>query len=162
MKSHSSNDIASDDDFITNDDISSDDDIATVAETPQLHAVQPLRATFLFPSNTPTKAVFKGYIYNAADGAYISGVHVSVWPLHMQISAITLHDLQHHHASSVTNEHGHFRIELESATPAHEQAFTAVLEYQGRVYVIPSKTLFEQYVLYDEQFNGLFIPLEIA
>lgn len=80
----------------------------------------------------------------------------------MQISDITLHDLQQNDASSITNEHGHFRIELESATPAHEQAFTVVLEYQGRVYVIPSKTLFEQYVLYDKQFNGLFIPLEIT
>jgi hypothetical protein len=139
-----------------------DDDVAPVTQTPQSNAVQPLRATFLLPSNTPTKAFFKGYIYNAADGDYIRGVHVSVWPLNMQISDITLHDLQQNDTSSITNEQGYFKIELASATPAHEQAFTAILEYQGNVYVIPSKTLFDHYVMYDEQFNGLYIPIEIT
>ena len=121
-----------------------------------------LNASFLFSSKTPAKAFFTGYIYNAADSNYLAGIHVSVWPLDVQITDLSLDDLTNHSASTITNEHGFFQIELESSKPAHEQLFTAILEYQGSVYIIPSKTLFDNYMLYNEQFNGLYIPLDIS
>jgi hypothetical protein len=103
---------------------------------------------------------FEGKVYDPNTQAYLEGVRIVVFNENVKIGNITVEDLENNWGWAFTDKDGYFRIPFQDW--AYDTNFVVSFNYNGRVYLQEySNTLFDQYFLDDDNWYGLYVPLEI-
>lgn len=103
---------------------------------------------------------FSGYVYNANTRDRLEGVRIIVFDSSVKVGGITTEDLENNWGYTFTDKNGYFQIPFYDS--AYQTNFVVSFNYKGRVYLQEySDTLYEKYFYDDDEFYGLYIPLDI-
>lgn len=103
---------------------------------------------------------FSGYVFSSNTGDYVEGVRIVVFDPRVKVGGITTEDLENNWGWTFTDKNGYFQIPF--TNEAYDTNFVVSFNYNGRVYLQDySNTIFEKYFLDDDDWYGLYVPLEI-